>query len=97
MAKGLQKGARILRRWRKFSNLRLVHPVKFCVVVLLLVPNLAIILSLYYLGRFCSWLSRCENAGERYAEWWGRFAETAREHDLRIRAWFGKRKKGGAS
>lgn len=93
---GLSRGARLLRRWREYSHLRYVHPVRWNARMILSGPVAVSLLALFGLAwcgeRLSSLRCTAENWRDRFLD---RFAETEREHKLRARAWWSEHNKPG--
>lgn len=93
---GLSRGARLLRRWRKHTHIRDVHPARWTAGVILLVPLAVALLAMCGLA----WAGERLSSLRYTAEYWrdrflDRFVETEREHELRKRAWLNEQIKPG--
>ena len=93
---GLSRGARLLRRWRKYSHIRDVHPARWKARMVLWLPFAIVLLAMVGLA----WIGKRLSGLDYAAEYWrdsflDRFAETEREHKLRARAWWSEQNKPG--
>lgn len=93
---GLSDGVRLVRRWKRFSHIRDVHPARWTAGTVLWFPFAIVLLAMVGLA----WIGKRLSGLDYAAEYWrdrfaDRFAETEREHELRARAWLNEQNKPG--
>lgn len=97
MRKGLAAGALLLRRWRKHSHIGKVHPWRWAAARVLRWPIFSLLGLMCLLAWIGERLARLDPLAEYWASrFWDCFVETEREHELRKRAWFGRKEAGNA-
>lgn len=88
----LSRCARLLRRCRRSSRIGTIHPCRHFAYRLLFIPLFIVLLALYYVGKFGTWLSNLESWTEGFAGTWRDWVESPREIDLHRRVWKRARK-----